>query len=635
MLVDARRILLPALALIALSAPLAVQADAPEGHDLDLRFEEVVLGEDHACARQAKGTVACWGLGDRGQLGPGVTGRRDTPTPVEGLEGVASLASGPQATCARLRAGGVRCWGTGPQVPSDGTGEPAPVPGITGPTKGLAVGATHACAVGVDGTVSCWGDNLYGQLGTPDLRTSPVPLPVPGLPPATAVAAGYGHTCALLTTGQVWCWGDGSQGQLGRVLGTAPSDGTDAAGPAAAPPPGDADPRGVPAAVDAELPPIRGLAARGNRTCAVTGEGVHCWGSHALDDPPQPVPEAVVTRKGLVAVSVGWSHGCALAGGGRAVCWGDDTHGELGARTAPSGVVVGAYGLTGVTSVAAGREESCATRDGARATCWGRFTPDEIAAARQETSAVEAPVTRDRLERQLPQGTRLLVRIDEALGPDGPVPKVVVRTLADHPCANTRLKAEVTTKRRQFRMVLGEPYLPDGECIASPAPAVASATLPPELSGRVDLVLRWDGQSRAKDFYQIIVGPKRFDALPMGQTFSAWEGPETTWRIPDGSLAISCTDHFDHPVCERRARDGLPTCRDVVSTDAIASAPQLKERDYANRWFFADPTALLVSPDFDHDAYERMVRKGFEDGSRCMDLRVRTWQGELWTNQPR
>jgi hypothetical protein len=60
------------------------------------------------------------------------------------------------------------------------------------------------------------GDNSYGQLG----RDQPIDsgqelLPVPGLPAVASLAVGATHACALGRDGEVYCWGHNFFGQLG------------------------------------------------------------------------------------------------------------------------------------------------------------------------------------------------------------------------------------------------------------------------------------------------------------------------------------------------------------------------------------------------------------------------------------
>ena len=100
------------------------------------------------CALLAEGTVACWGANDYGQLGIGT-------------------ASGPE-TC---RAG----W-LGSPVPCSSS--PLIVPGLHGVVS-IAAGAAHTCAALEDGSVRCWGYNVFGQVGNGTTNDAHTPAPVP------------------------------------------------------------------------------------------------------------------------------------------------------------------------------------------------------------------------------------------------------------------------------------------------------------------------------------------------------------------------------------------------------------------------------------------------------------------------
>ena len=128
-------------------------------------------------------------------------------------------------------------------------------------TAALSVGSFHSCALTTAGGLKCWGENSDGRLGDGTTTDRSMPVDVSGLTSGVAaVSAGTNHTCALTAAGAVKCWGENSDGRLG--------DGT-------------TTDRSTPVAV-------RGLTI------------------------------------GLVAVSVGSSHACALTKGGAAKCWGGE-----------------------------------------------------------------------------------------------------------------------------------------------------------------------------------------------------------------------------------------------------------------------------------------------------------------------
>ena len=156
----------------------------------------ITVGSTDACALLRGGTIDCWGddsagaLGDDGagstaRCGPQATACADHAVRVD-LRGRASLvAAGQEDTCALLAGGRADCWGT------DANGElgdrdqavlsncvgtdqradqpcartPVPVSGLTH-LKAISVGYGSACAVGAGGSVSCWGSNDTGQLGS-------------------------------------------------------------------------------------------------------------------------------------------------------------------------------------------------------------------------------------------------------------------------------------------------------------------------------------------------------------------------------------------------------------------------------------------------------------------------------------
>src|SRR5690242_20437263 len=72
----------------------------------------------------------------------------------------------------------------------------------------IAAGNLHTCQVNEDGTVRCWGDNSFGQLGDGTTISRATPAAVIGINNAVAVIAGIAHTCALLASGGVSCWGN-------------------------------------------------------------------------------------------------------------------------------------------------------------------------------------------------------------------------------------------------------------------------------------------------------------------------------------------------------------------------------------------------------------------------------------------
>ncbi|MEX1252723.1 MAG: flexitail domain-containing putative surface protein [Dehalococcoidia bacterium] len=302
-----------------------------------------VSAKNHnACALTTGGGVKCWGANNNGQLGNGTTASSDLPGDVSGLSsGAADVSAGAFFTCAITMGGGVKCWGanhfgqvgngtsTGPDVCPSGPCSTTPLD-VSGLSSGLAAvsgGGAHNCALTTAGGVKCWGVNSFGQLGTgtssgPETclssACSTTPVDVSGLTSGVAaVSAGNFHSCALTTAGGAKCWGANASGQLGNGTATQSSTPVDVLGLTSG---------------------VAAVSAGWEHTCALTtGGGVKCWGTNssrqlgngATTPSSTPVDVSGLTS-GVVAISAGYFHSCALTTGGDVTCWGSNSSGQLG-----------------------------------------------------------------------------------------------------------------------------------------------------------------------------------------------------------------------------------------------------------------------------------------------------------------
>jgi alpha-tubulin suppressor-like RCC1 family protein len=209
--------------------PVAVTGGALDGKTVT----QISAGSQHTCALLSDATIACWGANNDGQLGTGITSRDiNVPVAVSGGSNaghtVTRITASGYHTCAVLSDGTVSCWGRneyGQLGTGDTTNSNTPLAVTGGSLSGKTIteiqaNIFHTCAVLSDGTVSCWGRNEYGQLGTGDTTNSNTPLAVTGGAltgkTVTRVSAGREHTCALLANGTVACWGMSHTGRLGN-----------------------------------------------------------------------------------------------------------------------------------------------------------------------------------------------------------------------------------------------------------------------------------------------------------------------------------------------------------------------------------------------------------------------------------
>ena len=76
-------------------------------------------------------------------------------------------------------------------------------------------GRDHTCAVRTDGSLWCWGDNFYGQLGQGNRTNRPAPTRVGADTGWAVVSLGANRSCALRGDQSLWCWGSNVYGELG------------------------------------------------------------------------------------------------------------------------------------------------------------------------------------------------------------------------------------------------------------------------------------------------------------------------------------------------------------------------------------------------------------------------------------
>lgn len=211
----------------------------------------------------------------------------------------------------------------------------------------------HTCTVS-RGQMSCFGDNVYGQLGkeievsqwgggSAENELDQAEVLNLGINPETGhpayvidIALGKGHTCALFSHNEVKCWGVNDGGQLGRGEVDNISIGTNTG-----------DMSNLIAVDFGTLDKIDSIYASSNATCAFFKENgyLKCWGINtygilgidssefSIGDEPEDMGinlEAVKISEDIELFAMGVFHACAKTTNGLFGCWGLNEYGVLG-----------------------------------------------------------------------------------------------------------------------------------------------------------------------------------------------------------------------------------------------------------------------------------------------------------------
>ncbi len=187
------------------------------------------------------------------------------------------------------------------------------------------------------------------------------------------VKLGAAFGCALFEDGRLKCWGSNQSGQLGN---------------------GSYIPRGMnPGELGPTLPTtlrnVTSFALGYEHACAVSNNGLWCWGSNAHGQlasgsvpKAAPTPTRVTLDATPVAVTAGAYHTCALLEDGSVECWGRNSSGQLGRYDAvddkqdyepqAAGETLPPVPLDGkALALSAGGQSVCALVAPKAVKCWG------------------------------------------------------------------------------------------------------------------------------------------------------------------------------------------------------------------------------------------------------------------------
>ena len=225
------------------------------------KITDIACGNNHCLARDQKGMIFTWGIGEQHQLGRRQIERIDTdlkrslvPQPLRtGKTSFTSIFCGADHSFAIDSKQQVHGWGFNgygqlakkdryyfkdsdewKEVPAEVVG-PIIIKALTdakNPVVKLAGGQKHSIALRADGTLMTWGliefsgvnvsnipsaSLLYNQEpGRGNIASAVIdPIPVPGLGTVVYPGCGSEHTLAINADGKCYSWGSGAVYQLG------------------------------------------------------------------------------------------------------------------------------------------------------------------------------------------------------------------------------------------------------------------------------------------------------------------------------------------------------------------------------------------------------------------------------------
>jgi alpha-tubulin suppressor-like RCC1 family protein len=238
---------------------------------VDIYQNRIASGYDFSCAIKPDTTVWCWGTDQNERLGNGAVLTADQTTPTQVVNSFGAVQ--------------------------------------------VTAGANHACMIKSDGSLWCWGQDFYGQLGngSADNLNQPVPVQVDAGSTWTQIGAGDIHTCGIKNDGSAWCWGFPGEGRIGNNGGY------------------NSDPQLV-----SDPGPWSSIDGGGGHTCGIKTDGsAWCWGGRvagAIGDgllsPNANIPTLVAEPGPWANIATGYLNTCGVKLDGSAWCWGSNYYGQ-------------------------------------------------------------------------------------------------------------------------------------------------------------------------------------------------------------------------------------------------------------------------------------------------------------------
>lgn len=364
----------------------AVTWTAANPVSLPVKAVKVQAGTDTSCAVGEDKNLYCWGSGLPSTQSANQYQESYVPVKLN-IAGdlVTDLQLTETSSCAVITSSRIKCWGVNKRGEM-GNGHMADTTRTTALNAAssfdkytqVATGLFTTCALKANKTVTCWGNNDWGQLGNGSHSTYSRPqytLPISSI---KKVVGHSSHFCALTTGGGVYCWGANSNGQIGNNLATTPTDKVLA--PFLIPANYTNGGTGLAAGV-------RDIAVGYNHSCAITAlGGLTCWGNNSRGEVGHTdtansfsYPQNIASlSSGIESVALGINNSCAVKNSGatkQVYCWGVNQNNML-AGTIPAGTftstpqLIDTITTTKEIKIFMGYEGGCYIHDGTTK-CWG------------------------------------------------------------------------------------------------------------------------------------------------------------------------------------------------------------------------------------------------------------------------
>ncbi len=358
----------------------------------------------------ANARLMSWGANESGQLGNATATNGLVPAPVQAngvLEGktVMATAAGFYHSLALCTDGTLTAWG-GNDYGQLGSSASSNFPFLVNQTGALAgknviaiaAGGRNSLALCADGVLAAWGYNSNGQLGNGTTSTSgssqPVLVDRTGVlagKTVVAIAVGDSHSLALCADGSLASWGLNTYGQLGIGTGITASS--------------------MPALVNLTGvlagKTVKAITAGARFSVVLCTDGtLAAWGYGSvgeLGNGQSGITSAapvLVTRTGVLvgktatAISAGSYHCLVLCSDGTLAAWG--AGGQLGNNSTASSSVPVLVNRSGVllgktvTAICAGNDHSSALCTDGTLVAWGGNSKGQL--GRNDTTASSVPV---------------------------------------------------------------------------------------------------------------------------------------------------------------------------------------------------------------------------------------------------